>query len=49
MKNQNLYKKGDLFKDEEEPIPEKYTTPINSPKKRERWWQPPSSSDQPVI
>ena len=33
MKNQNLYKKDDLFKDEEEPIPEKYTPPINSPKK----------------
>ena len=32
MKNQNLYKKDDLFKDEEEPIPEKYTPPINSPK-----------------
>ena len=32
MKNQNLYKKDDLFKDEEEPIPEKYTPPIKSPK-----------------
>ena len=33
MKNHNIYKKDDLFKDEEEPIPEKYTPPINSPKK----------------
>ena len=32
MKNQVLYKKDDLFIDEEEPIPEKYTPPINSPK-----------------
>ena len=32
MKNQNLYKKDDLLKDEEEPIPEKYNPPNNSPK-----------------